>query len=94
MMSTRNHDANDSNNAVTFGLDKMDAELPVINLDTDSIYYGKMAPGRTSTATDHRLSAFDLITAPINRKKFKVIKSNADNLCSVAVEVLPGAILP
>lgn len=73
MLNTRTHDANDSNNAVTFGLDKMDAELPVMNLDTDSIYYGKMAPGRTSSATDHRLSPFDLITAPINRKKFKVI---------------------
>jgi hypothetical protein len=73
MLNSRNHDANDSNNAVTFGLDKMDAELPEINLDTDSIYYGKMAPGTTSSATDHRLSAFDLITAPINRKKFKVI---------------------
>lgn len=73
MMSSRDHDANDSNNAVTFGLDKMDAELPTMNLDTDSIYYGKMAPGKTSTATEHRLSAFDLITAPINRKKYKVI---------------------
>ena len=73
MLSSRTHDANDSNNAVTFGLNKMDAELPVMNLDTDSIYYGKMAPGRTSSATDHRLSPFDLITAPVNRKKFKVI---------------------
>lgn len=73
MLNTRSHDANDSNNAVTFGLDKMDAELPVMNLDPDSIYYGKMAPSRTSAATEHRLSAFDLITAPINRKKFKVI---------------------
>lgn len=72
-MHSRTHDANDSNNAVTFGLDKMDAELPEINLDTDSIYYGKMAPSRTSTASDHRLSAFDLITAPVNRKKFRVI---------------------
>ncbi len=73
MMSSRSHDANDSNNAVTFGLDKMDAELPVMNLDTDSIYYGKMAPSPTSSAVDHRLSPFDIITAPVNRKKYKVI---------------------
>ena len=52
--STKAHDANDSNTCVTFGLDKMDKALPEMNLDTDSIYYGKMAP--CYTATSHRLS--------------------------------------
>tara|TARA_B110000046_G_scaffold98839_1_gene106419 strand:+ start:724 stop:1932 length:1209 start_codon:yes stop_codon:yes gene_type:complete len=74
----RAHDANDSNNCVTFGLDKMDKELPTMNLDTDSIYYGKLAPCYTSDA--HRLSPFDLITSPVNRKKYKVIADKSFHL--------------
>lgn len=76
--NSRAHDANDSNNAVTFGLDKMDKELPTMNLDTDSVYYGKYAPCYSSD--DHRLSPFDLITSPVNRKKYKVIADKTFHL--------------
>jgi len=75
---TRAHDDNNSNSCVTFGLDKMDKELPTMNLDTDSIYYGKMAPCYTSSS--HRLSPFDLITSPVNRKKYKVIVDKSFHL--------------
>lgn len=75
---TRAHDDNNSNSCVTFGLDKMDKELPTMNLDTDSIYYGKLAP--CYTADEHRLSPFDLITSPVNRKKYKVIADKSFHL--------------
>jgi len=75
---SRAHDDNNSNSCVTFGLDKMDKEVPTMNLDTDSIYYGKMAPCYTSDA--HRLSPFDLITSPVNRKKYKVIADKSFHL--------------
>lgn len=77
-ISTRAHDANNSNNCVTFGLDKMDKELPTMNLDPDSIYYGKYAPCYTSE--NHRLSPFDLITSPVNRRKYKVIADKTFHL--------------
>ena len=48
MLNTRSHDANDSNNAVTFGLDKMDAELPVMIWIPIVFIMAKMAPSRTS----------------------------------------------
>lgn len=67
-------DSNDvAQDAVTFGLDKFDTVEPTMNLDTDSIYYGKAVPLRDDDQATHRLSPFDLITAPINRKKYKVI---------------------
>lgn len=67
-------DSNDvAQDAVTFGLDKFDTVEPTMNLDTDSIYYGKAVPLRDGDQATHRLSPFDLITAPINRKKYKVI---------------------
>lgn len=76
--STHAHDGNDSNTCVTFGLHAMDKKLPEMNLDTDSIYYGKFAP--CYTAELHRLSPFDLITSPVNRKKYKVIADKTFHL--------------
>lgn len=74
MDSDIDFDNNDfAQEAVTFGLDKFDTVDPTLNLDTDSIYYGKPVPLPDSAQGTHRLSPFDLITAPINRKKYKVI---------------------
>lgn len=74
----RLHDSNNSNSCVSFGLDKMNKELPTMNLDTDSIYYGKMSPCYTSDS--HSLSPFDLITSPVNRKKYKVLADKSFHL--------------
>lgn len=60
-----------SNDAVTFGLDHFDKIDQEINIDPDSMYYGDIVPVRTGDT--HSLSPFDMVTAPINRKKYKVI---------------------
>lgn len=80
LSNARAHDANDANNCVTFGLDKMDKETPTMNLDTDSIYYGKYVPLHSDDQVAHRLSPFDLITSPVNRKKYKVIADRTFHL--------------
>merc|ERR1711959_14945 len=66
------HD-NDSvaQDAVTFGMDAFDRVDPELNIDPDSMYYGDVVPVRTGDT--HSLSPFDMVTAPINRKKYKVI---------------------
>jgi len=67
-------DAGDDDHAqdsVTFGLDDFDRIEPELNIDPDSMYYGDYVPVRQSEK--HTLSPFDIVTAPINRKKYKVI---------------------
>merc|ERR1711959_564478 len=51
--------------------DAFDRVDPELNIDPDSMYYGDVVPVRTGDT--HSLSPFDMVTAPINRKKYKVI---------------------
>jgi len=66
-------DNNTAQDAVTFGIDKFDQVDPELNIDPDSMYYGDYVPVGPSLHDTHCLSPFDLVTAPINRKKYKVI---------------------
>ena len=64
--------------STTFGLDLRAPTMRNINCDVDSMYYGKEVP---HVSTDvHNLSPFDILGAPVNRKKYKVIEDRTFTL--------------
>jgi hypothetical protein len=65
--------ADNSDISTTFGLDYRAPTQREINTDVDSMYYGKEVPKPVDENLKHSLSPFDIIGAPINRKKYKVI---------------------
>ena len=65
--------ADNADISTTFGLDYRAPNQREINTDVDSMYYGKEVPKEVDSNLVHSLSPFDIIGAPINRKKYKVI---------------------
>ena len=70
-LSTEDDLDNEADVSTTFGLDYRGERVPLVNTDPDSMYYGHDVPRDGIHA--HHLSPFDIIGAPVNRKKYKVI---------------------
>jgi hypothetical protein len=60
-----------SDHVTSFGLKKHANPDMLINVDTDDIHYGHY---KQRDGIDHSLTAFDVITSPINTKKYTVIR--------------------
>jgi len=72
--------SNRSDISTTFGLDYRAPTQRNINCDVDSMYYGKEVPTGIESTDVHKLSPFDILGAPVNRKKYKVIEDRTFTL--------------
>lgn len=72
--------ANHADISTTFGLDHRAPTTRNINVDVDSMYYGKEVPTSIDSTNVHKLSPFDILGAPVNRKKYKVIEDRTFTL--------------
>jgi hypothetical protein len=69
----RNTDAHGrfTDHVATFGLKNYSDHNKVMNIDVDDIHYGHYEP---NDGVPHALTPFDVITSPINTKKYTVIR--------------------
>ena len=70
-----------SNAIVSYGMDFHASANPDVEVNFDSVHYGYQKPTKDTTA--HGLTPFDILTSPINKKKYAVLSDQTFTLDSL-----------